>query len=143
MSAQRFEDLIAWQKARELSREVYRLTQESPLRRDRALVDQMRRSAVSVMSNLAEGFDRQNSLPEFSHFLSIAKGSCAELRSQLYVALDANYLDDERFGALLAAAEEVSRVTAGLKSSVEQKAAVMTPLSSFFFSLFSFGGLGS
>jgi four helix bundle protein len=121
MNAQRFEDLIAWQKARELSREIYRLTKESPIRRDRALVDQMRRCSVSVMSNLAEGFDRQNSLAEFSHFLSIAKGSCAELRSQLYVALDAEYLDNARFRDLLAASEEVSRVTSGLKSAVEQR----------------------
>jgi four helix bundle protein len=119
--AQRFEDLVAWQKARELSREVYRITGTGILRRDRVLVDQMRRAAVSVMSNIAEGFERQASLAEFSHFLSIAKGSCGEIRSQLVVALDAGYLDGDVFMELRSRAEETSRVIGGLKSAVERR----------------------
>ena len=121
MAAQRFEDLLAWQKARELSREIYRATSHAPLRRDRALVDQMRRAAVSVMSNIAEGFERQTSLAEFSHFLSVAKGSCGEIRSQIFVALDAGYLEKSDFDALVAAAEEVSRLTGGLRVAVERR----------------------
>ena len=121
MVAQRFEDLVAWQKARELSREVYRITGTGILRRDRVLVDQMRRAAVSVMSNIAEGFERQASLAEFSHFLSIAKGSCGEIRSQLVVALDAGYLDGDVFMELRSRAEETSRVIGGLKSAVERR----------------------
>ena len=121
MTAHRFEDLIAWQKARDLSREIYRITSVAPFQHDRALVDQIRRCAVSVMSNVAEGFERQASLPEFSHFLSIAKGSCAELRSQLYVALDAKYIDEATFDTLRSASEEVSRVTTGLRTAVQQR----------------------
>ena len=121
MAAQRFEDLVAWQKARDLSREIYRVTGSAPLRRDRVLVDQLRRAAVSVMSNIAEGFERQASLAEFSHFLSVAKGSCGEIRSQLVVALDAGYLDEPRFHELRAFAEETSKVIGGLRSAVERR----------------------
>jgi four helix bundle protein len=120
---QRFEDLIAWQKARVLAREVYEATRKAPFRYDRPLVDQVRRSSISVASNVAEGFERQNSLAEFSHFLTIAKGSCAELRAQLYLALDVGHLPDEDFRRLFDLAEETSRVTAGLKSSVERRRA--------------------
>jgi len=121
MPARTFEELVAWQRARELTREMYAVSKTKPFRYDRSLVDQVRRSAVSVMSNLAEGFERQESLGEFSHFLNIAKGSCAELRSQLYVALDAEYLSQDQFARLKAHAEEVSRITGGLKSAVARR----------------------
>lgn len=121
MPARTFEELIAWQRARELTSEIYALTRMKPFRYDRALVDQVRRSAVSVRSNLAEGFERQESVAEFSHFLNIAKGSCAELSSQLYVALDAGYLDHDRFTRLREQAEEVSRIAGGLKSAVTKR----------------------
>jgi len=74
-----------------------------------------------VVSNIAEGFERQASLAEFSHFLAIAKGSCAELRAQLYLALDAGDISDAEFRRLFELAEETSRVTAGLKSSVDRR----------------------
>ena len=83
----RFEDLIAWQKARDLTKRIYSLTQQGGFERDYGLRDQIRRAAVSVMSNLAEGFDRAGR-SEFHQFLVIAKGSSAEVRSHLYVALD-------------------------------------------------------
>jgi four helix bundle protein len=118
MAARTFEDLVAWQRARELTREIYAVSKTKPFRCDRTLVDQVRCSAVSVMPNMAEGFERQESVAEFGHFLNIAKGSCAELRSQLYVALDAEYLAHDQFTRLKAQAEEVSRITAGLKSPV-------------------------
>ncbi len=84
----KFEDLIAWQKARELTKIIYAVTKQGEFSRDFGLRDQIRRSAVSIMSNVAEGFER-GGRSEFHQFLVIAKGSCAELRSQLYTALDA------------------------------------------------------
>jgi four helix bundle protein len=83
----RFEELQAWQKARELTCEVYRATRAGAFSRDRALRDQIRRAAISVTSNIAEGFERNSSVA-FAHFLSIAEGSAGEVRSQLYVALE-------------------------------------------------------
>jgi four helix bundle protein len=117
---ERFEDFVAWQRARELAAEVYRLTGEGAFARDFGLRDQMRRSAVSTMSNIAEGFERGRA-SEFHQFLSIAKGSCAELRSQLYVALDAGYLTMSAFEALSAQANEVARILGGLRASVERR----------------------
>lgn len=83
---ERFEDFIAWHKARKLTADIYRVTSEGRFARDFGLKDQIRRAAVSSMSNLAEGFERGRPA-EFHQFLSIAKASCAELRAQLYVAL--------------------------------------------------------
>ena len=99
--------------------EIYRVTNQGGFARDFGLRDQIRRAAVSVMSNIAEGFER-NRPAEFYHFLSIAKASCGEARSQLYVALDAGYLDQGSFDSLFSQAEEVSRITGGLRSSVEK-----------------------
>ena len=79
---ERFEDFIAWQKARKLTADIYRVTSEGSSARDFGLKDQIRRAAVSSMSNLAEGFERGRPA-EFHQFLSIAKASCAELRAQL------------------------------------------------------------
>jgi four helix bundle protein len=117
---EKFEDLIAWQKARSLSAEIYRTTNQDRFARDYGLKDQIRRAAVSIMSNLAEGFERGRPA-EFHQFLSIAKASCAELRSQLYVAFDAEYLDEERFNKLLAQAAEVGQIVGGLRAAVERK----------------------
>jgi four helix bundle protein len=116
----RFEDLIAWQKARALTREIYRVTTEGRLARDFGLRDQIRRAAVSIMSNIAEGFERGRP-SEFHQFLSVAKASCAELRSQLYVALDAGYVDDPLFKNIMQKAEEVGRVLGGLRQSVANR----------------------
>jgi four helix bundle protein len=90
-AAKRFEELIAWQKARELTERVFRVKATQAFERDWSFVNQMRRSAVSVGSNIAEGFERKRAR-EFHQFLSIAKGPCAELRSQLYTALDVGYI---------------------------------------------------
>ena len=116
----RFEDLIAWQKARALTRAIYAATRDPKFARDFGLVDQIRRAAVSVMSNIAEGFER-SSATEFHRFLFMAKGSCAEVRSQLYVALDASYIDASAFHALMEQADEVGRVLGGLRASVERR----------------------
>ena len=92
---ERFEDLVAWQKARGLTKAIYEMTGKGDIVKDFGLKDQMRRASVSIMSNIAEGFER-NRPAEFHQFLSIAKGSCAELRAQLYVAVDAGYIGREQ-----------------------------------------------
>src|SRR5215218_2638530 len=117
---ERFEELIAWQKARILTREIYRDTTAGEFSRDSGLKDQIRRAAVSIMSNIAEGFERGRP-SEFHQFLSVAKASCAELRSQLYVALDAGYTKDDLFNELMPKAMEVGRIIGGLRSAVERK----------------------
>jgi len=119
---ERFEDFIAWQKARQLSRKIYQATNLPGFSRDFALKDQIRRSAFSIMSNIAEGFERGRAA-EFHQFLSIAKASCAELRSQLYVAFDANYLSDAQFHELMSNATEVGQVIGGLRVAVEKRKA--------------------
>ncbi|MBD2165235.1 four helix bundle protein [Calothrix membranacea FACHB-236] len=117
---ERFEDLIAWQKARLLTKNIYEVTQQGKFTRDFGLSGQMQRAAVSIMSNIAEGFERTY-LGEFHQFLAIAKSSCAELRSQLYVALDAGYLETVQFNLLLNRAEEVGKIIGGLRASVEKQ----------------------
>jgi four helix bundle protein len=113
----RFEDLIAWQKARELTKKIYGVSRRVNFAKDFELAWQIRQAAVSVMSNIAEGFEREGQR-EFRQFLSIAKGSCAELRSQLYVAFDGGYLNEGDFANLLKQAEEVGRIIGGLRLSI-------------------------
>jgi four helix bundle protein len=105
---ERFEDIKAWQLAREVVREVYGLTMRDPFVKDFSLRDQIRGAAISAMSNIAEGFERFSS-KEFIQFLIISKGSIAEVRSQLYVALDLKYVDEIEFGAIKEKCEAVSR----------------------------------
>lgn len=114
---ERFEDLVAWRKARELTRRVYEVTRRGQFAADRALASQAQRAAVSIMANVAEGFERGRP-SEFHQFLSVAKASCGELRSHLYVALDAGYLEPAAFGALRQQCEEVGRIVGGLRQSV-------------------------
>ena len=121
---EKFEDFIAWQKARKLTGEIYRVTGFGKFVRDFGLKDQIRRSAVSIMSNIAEGFERGRP-SEFHQFLSIAKGSCAELRSQLYVAFDAQYLAPEQFQQLMASAAETGQIVGGLRVSVEKRKSLL------------------
>ena len=116
----KFEDLIAWQKARELTKEIYSASKNGDFGKDFGLRDQIRRASVSVMSNIAEGFDR-GGRPEFHQYLVVAKASCAEVRSQLYVALDAGYLSGELFDRLFCMADEVSRIVNGLRSAVKKQ----------------------
>jgi four helix bundle protein len=107
----------AWQKARELTAGIYDLTRTGEFAKDYALRDQIRRAAISVMSNLAEGFER-SSRQEFHQFLSIAKGSCAEVRSQLYTALDAGLIDNEEFSKAMACAESTANLIGAFRSSI-------------------------
>ena len=114
---ERFEDLIAWQKARFLTAQIYKVTREGDFAKDFGLRNQIQRAAVSIMSNIAEGFERARPA-EFHQFLSMAKASCAELRSQLYVAFDVGYLPEGQFNELMALAQEVSRIIGGLRAAV-------------------------
>ena len=112
MALERFEDIHAWKKGRELTKAIYQVTSSEPFSRDRSLCDQLRRASVSIMSNIAEGFERDGNR-EFTQFLTLAKGSAGEVRAQLYVALDARYLAQEEFDRLSGLAIEVSRLIAG------------------------------
>lgn len=105
---QRFTDIEAWQKARELTFEIYRVSNTGSFSKDLGLRRQIRAASVSVMSNIAEGFER-NGTAEFVQFLAIAKGSVAEVASQLYVASDQGYVTKDEFERLVALAEETSR----------------------------------
>jgi len=117
---ERFEDIIAWQKARNLTKAIYTATSTGSLAQDFGLKDQLRRASVSVMSNIAEGFDR-GGRSEFHQFLVIAKASCAEVRSQLYVALDAGYLEKDVHQKLSESAMEVSKIIGGLRKAVQNQ----------------------
>ncbi|MEP6920793.1 MAG: four helix bundle protein [bacterium] len=116
-----FEEIESWKKARILTREIYRVTSVGAFARDFELKDQIRRAAVSILSNIAEGFERSGDR-EFVQFLSVAKGSCGELRAQLYVALDQRYFTAEDFDALSQRATEVSQLLAGFMKYLRESA---------------------
>lgn len=109
----RFEDLVVWQKARSFSFKVYKLSSEGTFMKDFALRDQIRRSSVSISSNIAEGFERGGN-KEFVHFLSVAKASSAETRSLLYLASDLEYLSNADSENLINEASEVARMISAL-----------------------------
>src|SRR5262249_2573056 len=110
---ERFEDLDAWRKARELVNVIYKVSGAGEFARDFGLRDQIRRAAISVLSNIAEGFERDGN-KEFLQFLSLAKGSCGEIRAQLYVAFDQAYISEVQFRDLGEQTLRVSRLIAGL-----------------------------
>jgi four helix bundle protein len=116
----KFEELITWQKSRELVTAIYKVTNGKEFSRDFGLRDQIQRAAVSIMSNIAEGFERAGRA-EFHQFLVIAKGSCAEVRSQLYVALDIGYISKTEFDSILAMAVETGRIIGGLRASLKKR----------------------
>lgn len=109
----KFEDIGAWQKARILTKEIYRISKESDLAKDFRFIDQVNAASGSIMDNIAEGFERGGKL-EFINFLSIAKGSCAEVRSQQYRIFDRGYIDEIKFNELYKLTEEKSSMIGGL-----------------------------
>jgi four helix bundle protein len=117
---ERFENLIAWQKAWKLTRAIYEATRQDVFAKDFGLSGQIQRVAVSIMSNVAEGFERGGH-GEFHQFLSTAKASCAEVRSQIYVVLDVGYLDKANFDRLIEQAEEIARILGGLRVAVNKQ----------------------
>jgi len=117
MKVSRFEDLKVWQKSRDLSLAIYRISNDGRFAADFALRDQIRRAAISVMSNIAEGFERY-SRAEFKQFLSIARGSVSEIRSQLHLAHGLGYIKEQQFQELHEACLEISRMLAKLRAKV-------------------------
>lgn len=115
----RFEDIVAWQKARVLTREIYLVTASGGFAKDFGLRDQIRRASVSVMANIAEGFERAGRA-EFHQFLVVDKASCAEVRSHLYVALDVGYIAEDVFRELSDMTEEVGKIIGGLRRTVDK-----------------------
>ncbi len=109
---ERFEDIEAWKKARELTKIIYEVTSQGKIAADFSLRDQLRRASVSVMANIAEGFEREGN-KEFRQFLATAKGSVGEVKALLYVALDAGLTSSEQVQQLMAMADEASRLLAG------------------------------
>jgi four helix bundle protein len=119
MAVTRFEELKVWQQARAFNRDVYALTRGRAFSRDFAMVDQVRRSSLSVMNNIAEGFERFRRA-EFLQFLSIAKGSAGETRSMLYAALDVGYIDEPTFDEMLLKAERLGGAIGGFRAGLER-----------------------
>lgn len=119
---ERFEDIQAWQKARELARAIYAISDVGSFSRDFGLRDQIRRAAVSIMANIAEGFERGGDA-EFRRFLAIAKGSTGEVKAQLYVALDAGLIERTQFDHLYELATETGNLIGGLMRYLAKGAA--------------------
>ena len=112
---ERFEDIQAWQSSRELAKEIYSVTKDGRFARDFGLRDQVRRAAVSIMLNIAEGFARKTN-KEFSQFLTVAHGSAAEVQSALYVALDQGYISQRQFDDLYKMTDQISKMIMGFSS---------------------------
>lgn len=110
---ERFEDIEAWKSARSLTTAIYRITSDGAWAKDFGLRDQIRRAAVSIMSNIAEGFARETD-NEFHRFLSMARGSAAEVKTQMYIAVDLSYIAQDTFSNLFEQADKIARQLTGL-----------------------------
>jgi four helix bundle protein len=110
MKIHTFEDIVAWQKAKQLTIEIYRIFR---LNKDFGFRDQIQRASVSIMNNIAEGFERQSN-KEFRQFLFIAKGSSGEIRSMLVLALELSYISKTEHDQLMTLTTDISRLTSGL-----------------------------
>jgi four helix bundle protein len=114
----RFEDLICWQKTRELNRMIYNMTRIDNFSRDYSLKDQIRRAAISSNLNIAEGFGRRTH-KEFKNFLFIAHGSVSEVQSALHLALDQKYITNDEFKNVYDFCDEISKIISGLIKSLK------------------------
>lgn len=114
----KFEDIEAWQHARKLCKEVHPLTLKPAFSKDFGLVRQIKNASGSVMDNIVEGFEREGNT-EFKQFLSISKGSCGETQSQLYRALDCEYISDEEFKIVYEMAENTKAKIKGLMTYLQ------------------------
>ena len=106
---ERFEDIKAWQKAREFNIKIYDITGNSRFAKDFSLREQIRRASVSIMANIAEGFGRKT-VKDFANFLNMAHGSAAEVQCHLYIALDRNYINENEFKTLYSETEGISKM---------------------------------
>lgn len=120
MKFNRFEEIDVWKQACELCKEIYLLTNSEVISKDFGFKDHLRRSSVSIPSNIAEGYERKSNT-EFVRFLYIAKGSAGELRTQLYIAKEINYISNERFDELFKKAEEISKSLSGFIKYLQAK----------------------
>jgi four helix bundle protein len=109
MKIEKFEEILAWEKAKELTLKIYKIFENS---RDFGFKDQIQRSSVSIMNNIAEGFERSGN-KEFKHFLFVAKGSCGEVRSMLYLAIELKYINESKFKELFNLCLEISKMLSG------------------------------
>lgn len=116
----KFEDIQAWQKARIIAAKIFRLSNSGDFARDFTLRDQIKRSVISIMANIAEGHGRRTDT-EFANFLNIARGSATETQSHLYVAMDLNYLQKEEFLEIYQMLEEVSKMTISLSQYLRKR----------------------
>lgn len=115
-----FEEIKSWQLARVLCRRVYSLTREGAFAKDFGLIDQVRRASGSIMHNIAEGFDGGTSA-EFSRFLGYAQRSTTEVKSQLYIALDQSYINDDEFKSLYQQCTEIHQLIGGFIKHLKNK----------------------
>ncbi len=130
MTIRRFEDIRAWQEARELTKQVYTVGKTSPgLRLDQRLRDQLQAASVSIMSNIAEGLSRRTG-KEFTQFLFVAKGSTAKAQSLLYVTLDQDYLNQQEFSALYEKAARSRGLSLGLSHHLSGSLGVIAAVNS-------------
>ncbi len=117
---ERFEDILAWQEARKLVGEIYKLTNVGSLAKDYGLRDQLQRAAVSAMTNIAEGFDCDSQV-EFARFLGIARRSAVEVQSLLYAAIDVGYIDQKTFDAEYDQARKTKALIGGFKNALKKR----------------------
>ena len=118
-TVERFEDLEAWKRARSFAKLIHTVSGTGNFGRDFGLKDQIRRAANSIVSNIAEGFERDGD-KEFLQYLFVAKGSCGEVRAQLYLAIDYEYITEEEFSQLKTKALELNRIISGLIKYLKQ-----------------------
>jgi len=116
----KFEDILAWQEARKMVQDVYRRSREGTFARDFGLRDQIQRASVSVMANIAEGFDCESHM-EFARFLGYARRSAVEVQSLLYIAQDVGYIDQDTFKRMYSQADKTKALIGGLKKSLKPR----------------------
>lgn len=122
MPIQRFEEMKVWQDSRKLSQQIYNITKSKDFKRDFGLRDQIQRASVSVMSNIAEGYERDSNR-ELIRFLNYSKGSVGEIRSLLYVAFDQEYITKDQFNELKDAATVISIQVANFIKYLQKRVA--------------------
>jgi four helix bundle protein len=120
MKIKKFEDLLIWQLALKITKEIYELTNKKEFSKDFSLRDQIRRAIISVSSNIVEGFEKNNN-NEFIRFLKIAKGSVGEVRNQLYIALAVNYITEQEFDKINKELEDLANQIGGFIVYLEKK----------------------